>query len=150
MTLTEEKVTKLGKQIMSKDENMFLKSNRISDLESESKAHRQEMLLKSNRISELERELATHRQDMLLEKGNQLKLQHDLSQREKDIRELRQENRLAAERMRRDRSLALRMINPDCSIRRPSPRVSLTILVFLKKNEVRRKKSDNSPTKLIE
>lgn len=84
MTLTEEKVTKLEKQISSKDEGMFLKSNRIS---------------------ELERELATHRQDMLLEKGTQLKLQHDLSQREKDIRELRQENRLAAERMHQARQI---------------------------------------------
>lgn len=63
------------------------------------------MLLKSKRISELERELATNRQDMLLEKGNQLKLQHDLSLREKDIRELRQENRLAAERMHQARQI---------------------------------------------
>lgn len=105
MTLTEEKVTKLEKQISSKDEGMFLKSNRISELERESKAHRQDMLLKSDRISELERELATHRQDMLLEKGTQLKLQHDLSQRDKDIRELREENRLAAERMHQARQI---------------------------------------------
>lgn len=105
MTLTEEKVTKLEKQVLSKDEGMFLKSNRISELESESEARRQEMLLKSDRISELERELATHRQDMLLEKGTQLKLQHDLSQREKEIRELRQENRLAAERMHQARQI---------------------------------------------
>lgn len=105
MTLTEEKVTKLEKQISSKDEGMILKSNRISELERESKAHRQDILLKSDRISELERELATHRQDMLLEKGTQLKLQHDLSQREKDMRELRQESRLAAERMHQARQI---------------------------------------------
>lgn len=103
--MAEEKVTKLEKRISSKDEGIVLKSNRISELESESKAHRQEMLLKSDRISELERELATHRQDMLLEKGNQLKLQHDLSVRDKDIRELRQENLLAAERMHQARQI---------------------------------------------
>lgn len=84
MTLTEEKVTKMEKQISSKDEGMFVKSNRIS---------------------ELERELATHRQDMLVEKGTQLKLQHDLSQRDQDIRELRRENRLATERMHQARQI---------------------------------------------
>lgn len=105
MTLTELKVTKLEKQILSKVEDMVLKSNRILELESESKARRQEMLLKSDRISELERELATNRQNMILEKEAQLKLQHDLSQREKDIRELRQENRLAAERMHQARQI---------------------------------------------
>lgn len=105
MTSTEEKVTKLEDQISSKNEGNFLKSNRISELERELKTHRQDMLLKSNRISELERELATHRQDMLLEKGTQFKLQTDLSLREKDIRELRQVNWLAAERMHRARQI---------------------------------------------
>lgn len=105
MTLTEEKVTKMEKQISSKDEGMFVKSNRISELERELKTHRQNTLLKSDRILELEREVATHRQDMLVEKGTQLKLQHDLSQREKDIRELRQENRLATERMHQARQI---------------------------------------------
>lgn len=105
MTSTEEKVTKLEDQISSKNEGNFLKSNRISELERELKTHRQDMLLKSNRISELERELATHRQNMLLEKGTQLKLQTDLSLREKDIRELRQVNWLAAERMYRVRQI---------------------------------------------
>ena len=105
MTSTEEKVTKLEDQISSKNEGNFLKSNRISELERELKTHRQDMLLKSNRISELERELATRRQDMLLEKGTQFKLQTDLSLREKDIRELRQVNWLAAERMHRARQI---------------------------------------------
>lgn len=105
MTLIEDKVAELENQISSKNEDMVLKSNRISDLERESNTHRQDMLLKSDRISELERELTTHRQDMLLEKGTQLKLQHELSLKEKDIRELRQENRLAAERMSQARQI---------------------------------------------
>lgn len=84
MTLIEEKVAKLENQISSKNEDI---------------------VLKSNRISELERELNTHRQEMLLEKGTQLKLQHELSLKEKDIRELRQENRLAAERISQARQI---------------------------------------------
>lgn len=84
MTLIEEKVAKLENQVSSKNEDI---------------------VLKSNRILELERELNTHRQDMLLEKGNQLKLQHELSLKEKDIRELRRENRLAAERMSQARQI---------------------------------------------
>lgn len=105
MTSIEEKVTKLENQISLKNDDMVLKSNRISELERELKTHCQDMLLKTNRISELERELTTHRQDLLLVKASQLRLQHDISLKEKDIRELRQENRLAAERMSQARQI---------------------------------------------
>lgn len=105
MTSIEEKVTKLENQISLQNDDMVLKSNRISELERELKTHCQDMLLKTNRISELERELTTHRQDLLLVKGSQLRLQHDISLKEKDIRELRQENRLAAERMSQARQI---------------------------------------------
>lgn len=105
MILTEEKVTKLENQISSKNEEMVLKSNRILELERDLGNYHQDMLLKSNRISELERELTTHRQDMLSKKGTQLKLQHDLSLKEEEICELRQENRLAAERISQARQI---------------------------------------------
>lgn len=103
--LTEEKVTKLENQILSKNEGMVLKSNRISELERELETNRQDMLIKSDRISGLERELTAHHQDMLLEKRTQLKLKHGFSLKDKEIRDLRQENRLAAERMSQARQI---------------------------------------------